>query len=239
MHLHVVRSVLASLIVATLPSASAPAHANMPPPPSLQTQLGWIIDGLLGEAPFAAWSADKGLVAFVETWSQEGTGQGMSVTIAPVSGKPGKSIEVYDPNSDTDSESAVAALKSKAKVALRAELDGADFKPLNFVAWPSKKLDDGEVPLPTMDVPSPHVTLEVKKDVIYASVPGLKAPKKVLDLKKAGPGKTHVAEAQGVFAAEGCPYLVVQVHFQPKDYTEYNALTQSFVVTIPKAPPAK
>lgn len=239
MRFHVVRSVL--VVVALAAGALAPSalHANMPPPPVLRAESGRIIEGLLGDQPFAAWSATKKLVVFTETWSQEGTGQGMSVVIAPTSGEPGKNIEVFEPNTDMESESDKAAVMSRARVALKAELDGGDYQALAFAAWPTKPGKDAPVSLPTMELARVKAMLSVKKQVIYASVPGMKAPKKVLDLKKAGPGDTHVAEVQGVFADANCPYAVVQVHFEPKDYTEYNSVTQAFVVTIPKAPPSK
>ncbi len=239
MRLHVVRSAVLSAALALGTLASSDVHANMPPPPLLKVELGGVVEGLLGDGPYAAWSAKKALVAFTETWSQEGTGQGMSVTIAPTSGEPGKSVEVFDPNTDMESESDKAAVMSRARVALKAELAGGDWKALAFTAWPTKPGKDEPVALPTMELAAAKVTLEVKKQVIYARVPGMKAAKKLLDLKKAGPGDTHVAEVQGAFGDANCPYVVVQVHFEPKDYTEFNAVTQAFVVTIPKAPPSK
>jgi hypothetical protein len=239
MRFRVVRSLVVSAALAAGALVPAAVHANMPPPPLLKIELGGVIEGLLGDGPYAAWSAQKNLVVFTETWSQEGTGQGMSVAIAPTSGAPGTRVEVFEPHTDLESESDKAAVMSKARIALKAELAGADWKALTFTAWPTKPGKGEPVRLPKLEVASAQVTLEVKKQVIYAKVPGMKAPKKLLDLKKDGEGDTHVPEVQGVFADANCPYVVVQVHFEPKDYTEYNALTQAFVVKIPTAPPSK
>lgn len=233
------KSTLTALALACTALAVPQAHANMPPPPSIKAELNWILDGLLGDQSFAAWSPSKELFATQVSWAQEGTGLGLSVHVAPATNKGGKDIEVYDPNTDIGSDEAKSAVMSKARIALRAELGGGDFKPLNFVAWPTAPKGDEQEPLPTMQVPTASLTLEVKKQVVFATVPGLKKAVKAVDLTKDGMGKTHVAHVVGVFTGENCPYVLVAVNYDPKDYTEANVLNQVFAVKIPTAPPAK
>jgi len=179
--------------------------------------------------PVALYFPDKSTLAWAESWSEEGTGEGLAVVVRGADGAEER-LEVYAPGTGEDEQPKRIEV---AKATLATRFAGDRLVRLEASAWPPTNSETDAKPKDTMALDAVHLRVTYKRRQLTATDAAGKVVGR-LDLGKEAI-KPHVPHPAVLFAAAGAKPVLVDVAFDPGDgYTEgFIYYTKTYVLVVP------